>query len=113
VKARVSVAAALTTALVAAGAADAAKRSETVNVTAKDFSFVLSPKSIRAGSVTFVIKNAGKTSHDFAIANHTSKIIGAGKSTKLTVTLKAGSYPYKCTVDAHAKLGMKGVLTVK
>jgi plastocyanin len=26
--------------------------------------------------------------------------------------LEKGSYPYKCTIDSHAKLGMKGVLRV-
>ena len=35
-----------------------------------------------------------------------------GQTTTLTVTLKRGSYPYKCTLDSHAKLGMKGVLRV-
>ena len=31
---------------------------------------------------------------------------------KGAVTLKRGRYPYKCTVDSHAELGMKGVLKV-
>jgi len=85
---------------------------EKVAVTAKDFSFKLSPTTVHHGSVTFTIKNAGKTRHDFAIAGHTSKTIAPGKSTTMTVTLKAGKYPYRCTVDSHAKLGMKGTLHV-
>ena len=83
-----------------------------VGVTAKDFSFVLSRKSVPHGRVEFVIKNAGKTAHNFAIAGHTSKTIQPGKSTTMVVQLKAGRYPYKCAVDSHAKLGMKGVLRV-
>jgi uncharacterized cupredoxin-like copper-binding protein len=63
--------------------------------------------------VTFVIRNAGHAMHDFAIAGHHSKTIGPKKTTKLTVTLaKRGSYPYRCTVDSHAELGMKGTLRV-
>ena len=86
----------------------------TVHVTAKDFKFVLSTKTVKPGRVTFVIKNAGSSSHDFAIAGHHSKTIAPGKSARLTVKLKPGHrYPYKCTVDSHAELGMKGVLRVR
>jgi len=102
-------------ALVGAGIAAArpAKAHGTmVRVVAKDYSFKLSRKSVPHGSVTFTIKNEGKTSHDFSIAGHKSKTIGPGKSTTLVVTLKKGSDPYRCTVDGHASLGMKGVLKV-
>lgn len=85
----------------------------TVHVTAKDFKFVLSTKTVKPGRVTFVIKNAGSSSHDFAIAGHSSKTIDPGKSARLTVKLKPGRYPYKCTVDSHAELGMKGVFRVR
>ena len=40
-------------------------------------------------------------------------MIGPGKTAKLTVTLKAGKYPYKCTVPGHAAAGMKGTFVVK
>jgi uncharacterized cupredoxin-like copper-binding protein len=111
-----SAAAVLVLALTVAGAATARSTTThvtTIKVTAKDFSFVLSPKTVKHGRVTFAIRNAGHTAHDFAIAGHHSKTIGPGKATKLTVTLaKRGSYPYRCTVDSHAELGMKGVLHV-
>jgi uncharacterized cupredoxin-like copper-binding protein len=85
----------------------------TVKVTAKDFSFVLSTKTVKHGRVRFVIRNTGRSPHDFAIARHTSTTIGPGKTTSLTVALtKPGRYPYTCTVDSHADLGMKGVLRV-
>ena len=95
-----------------AAATTKAHHATTVKVTAKDYSFKLSEQTVKHGTITFMIKNDGHTSHDFAIAGHKSKIISAGKSTSLTVTLKKGSYPYKCTVDSHAKLGMKGMLKV-
>jgi plastocyanin len=96
----------------AAGARAGATRAVTVHVTAKDFSFTLSPKKVKHGRITFVIVNRGHAAHDFAIAGHTSKTIGPGKTTRLTVTLARGAHPYKCTVDSHAELGMKGVLHV-
>jgi uncharacterized cupredoxin-like copper-binding protein len=96
----------------AALASTSSTKVTTVKVTMKDFSFVLSPKTARHGTIRFTIRNAGHTNHDFAIARKKSKSIGPGKSTTLTVTLKKGRYPYKCTIDSHAKLGMKGVLRV-
>jgi uncharacterized cupredoxin-like copper-binding protein len=99
-------------ALTVAGAGSAATRTSIVKVTAKDYSFVLSPKTVPHGRVTFVLKNMGHADHDFAIAGKHSKTIGPGKTTKLTVTLKRGRYPYSCTVDSHAKLGMRGMLRV-
>ena len=111
-KVRSSMLALLLATLALAPAGLAATRTTTVKVTAMDFSFKLSTKSVKAGKVTFSIHYSGKTIHDFEIAGHKSKRIGAGKATTLTVTLKKRRYPYKCTVYSHAKLGKKGVLRV-
>ena len=101
-------------AVVGAGAARAQPSStlHTVKVTAKDYKFVLSTSKVPAGRVKFVIKDMGSAEHDFAIAGHTSKTIQPGQSTTLSVTLKKGKYPFRCTVDSHTELGMKGVLSV-
>src|SRR4029453_3487598 len=110
-----AVIAALSAALTVAGGAAAgssAVATTSVRVTAKDFFFRLSTKTVPHGRVTFVIKNVSSAVHNFEIAGHKSKMIGPGKTTRLTVTLKRGRYPYKCTVDSHAQLGMKGVLRV-
>ena len=97
----------------AAEATPAALHATTVKVTAKDYSFALSPKSGKPGRVTFVIKNVGHTEHNFKVAGHTSKMIQPGQTVRLTVTFKKpGRYPYKCSVDSHAELGMKGVFRV-
>jgi uncharacterized cupredoxin-like copper-binding protein len=96
-----------------AGARPAAARATTVEVTAQDFSFTLSRKTVPHGRVTFVIKNSGHADHDFAIAGARSKTIGPGDTTTLTVTLGRGRAPYRCTVDSHGELGMKGVLQVR
>ncbi|TML46629.1 MAG: hypothetical protein E6G20_10445 [Actinobacteria bacterium] len=103
-------------ALVLAGSSGARPQSTAVTtvvrVKAKDFVFVLSRKTVPHGRVEFVITNPSPVAHDLAIAGHKSKLVQPGKSRTLTVTLKRGHYPYRCTVDSHAKLGMKGVLVV-
>lgn len=100
-------------ALVLAAPTAASAATTTVKVTATDFHFKLSKRSVPAGKVTFVLVNRGKIGHDFSIAGKKTAIIGHGKSARLTVTLKKGRYPYRCTVPGHAALGMKGTLTVK
>ena len=85
-----------------------------VKVTATEFKFALSATSAKApGAVTFTLVNKGHISHDFSIAGKKTAVIGPGKTAKLTVTLKAGKYPYKCTVPGHAAAGMKGTFVVK
>lgn len=96
----------------AAAAQPATVTATTVRVTAGDFWFKLSTKTVAPGRVTFRITNVGRAPHDFAIAGRVSKTIAPGSSTTLTVTLRRGRYPYRCTVDSHAELGMKGVLRV-
>jgi plastocyanin len=102
-------------ALVAAApvaARPSAAAATTVTVTMKEFKFTLSKTRVTHGVVTFKLVNRGKLPHDFSIAGKKSKLIGKGKTGTLKVTLKAGKLAYKCTVAGHAKLGMKGTLTV-
>lgn len=85
----------------------------TIKVTAKDFKFILSKKTAKRGIVTFKVTNAGATQHDFSIKGRTTRKLSHGQSATLRVTfLRKGHYPYKCTVDHHAELGMKGVFTI-
>jgi plastocyanin len=89
-----------------------AKTSVTVKMT--EFKFALSSSSVPTCTVAFQVVNKGKIKHDFAIAGKKTAQIGAGKKTTLIVSFKKkGKYPYKCTLDSHAKFGMKGTLTVK
>jgi uncharacterized cupredoxin-like copper-binding protein len=102
-------------ALVAAApvvAQPSAATATTVTVTMTEFKFKLSKAKVPHGKVTFKVANKGKIPHDFSIAGKKSKLLAAGKTGTLIVILKKGKLPYKCTVDSHAKLGMKGVLTV-
>ena len=83
-------------------------KATTVTVTAKEFKFLLSTKTAKAGAITFKVVNKGKIAHDFKIAGKKTPLLQPGKSATLKVTLKKGMWPYKCTVDAHASAGMKG-----
>jgi uncharacterized cupredoxin-like copper-binding protein len=84
-----------------------------VTVSATEFKFKLSATSAKKpGAVTFVVKNNGHTSHDFEIDKKKTALLKPGKSATLTVTLAKGSYPYECTVQGHAALGMKGTFKV-
>jgi uncharacterized cupredoxin-like copper-binding protein len=86
----------------------------TVQVKGGEFFFRLSTKSIaKPGKVTFVFKNIGHVAHDFKINSKTTPLIQPGKTSRLVVTFKKGSYPYLCTVPGHAAAGMKGVFTVR
>jgi uncharacterized cupredoxin-like copper-binding protein len=84
----------------------------TVSVTASEFKFELSKSTVPHGNVVFTMANKGKLAHDFSINGKTTSLVQPGKSTKLTVTLKAGTFVYLCTVPGHAGAGMKGALTV-
>jgi uncharacterized cupredoxin-like copper-binding protein len=98
---------------VVAAPATAASTATKITVTATEFHFKLSKVSARHGKVTFVLVNKGHIGHDFKIAGKKTAIIGPGKKTTLTVTLKKGKFPYSCTVPGHAAAGMKGVFTSK
>ena len=93
-------------------AQDSAKKT-VVKVSALDtLKFTLSVKTAKAGTVSFVVTNKGKLSHDFKIAGKKTPLLSAGKSATLTVTLKKGKYGYMCTVPGHAAAGMKGTFVV-
>jgi plastocyanin len=106
----VALAALVAAAPIAAG--PSAVTATTVTVKMTEFKFALSKKTVPHGKVTFLLVNKGKVAHDFKIAGKKSALIQKGKQGKLTVTLSKGKHSYICTVDAHAKAGMKGTLTV-
>jgi uncharacterized cupredoxin-like copper-binding protein len=86
----------------------------TVGVTESEFKIALSSTSLKAGKVTFDVKNNGKIQHDLAIKgmSEKTKLIAPGGSATLTVTLKAGKYELYCSVPGHEAAGMKLSVTV-
>jgi uncharacterized cupredoxin-like copper-binding protein len=85
-----------------------AAASTTVTVKATEFKFKLSTSSAKHGVVIFKVTNKGKIAHDFKIVGKKTKKLSPGKSQSLKVTLTKGKHPYICTIDSHAKFGMKG-----
>lgn len=78
----------------------------------------LSQGTITAGSVTFIVTNAGSIPHALEIEGQgieqESPVIQPGATATLTLTLKPGSYEVYCPVgnDSHKKLGMETDLKV-
>ena len=109
----VSIAALTSAGLASASPARAA--GTTISVRGKEFSFRLSKTSIPTPeTVTFSFHNVGTMAHDFAIGGKKTRLIGPGKTARVTVTFhKKGRFPYLCTVPGHAQAGMKGMFTVR
>jgi uncharacterized cupredoxin-like copper-binding protein len=88
-----------------------------VNVTMSEYKFDM-PATVKAGKTEFVVKNAGKRVHTFAIkGNGIDQKISPnpkpGETATLAVDLKPGTYAVTCPVDFHTQKGMKTTLTVK
>lgn len=103
-----------------------------VNVGEKEFKMSPSTTSVKAGSVTFKIKNKGALDHTFVIIKTSlgaSKLpvknekvtlkplkdVGPfkpGKGGTLTLTLKPGKYVLYCNIKAHYSAGQRVAFTV-
>lgn len=108
---------ALLGAVTAGVVAHAGSSAKTVTVTEKEFKIGLSSKRVPAGAVTFLVRNTGKLTHALAVSGPGVKtkrtpMIKPGKTAKLSVTVKVGSYTLWCPVPGHAARGMKTTLTV-
>lgn len=85
-----------------------------VPVSETEFKITLASTDLKAGEITFEAKNDGKIPHDLAIkgTSDKTKLIPAGGTAELKVTLKAGKYELYCTVPGHEAAGMKLNITV-
>jgi uncharacterized cupredoxin-like copper-binding protein len=100
-----------------ASSSSAAGATQTVMVTAKEYSFSLSSTHFAPGTYTFRMSDAGSTSHAIEIqgpgvSGSASSTVGPGGTASLTVTLQNGTYTLFCPVDGHRALGMQTTLTV-
>ena len=83
-----------------------------VHVQEREYKITLSRAKVPHGSVTFVVKNVGKISHNLTVqGGKATPNINPGKTAKLTVTLKKGSYTLYCSIPGHRQLGMVAKLT--
>jgi len=95
----------------AKGAGETAK-GVTVQAKEVEYKITLSTHKVHHGTVTFVVKNAGKIGHNLTVqgGKHTATI-APGATAKLTVTLGKGTHTLYCSVPGHRQLGMVTKLT--
>jgi len=111
----------------------ASASASTVNVTEKEFTVKPSKTSVKAGAVTFKVKNAGGLDHSLAIVKTSlaaSKLpqknglvtlkalkqagpFKPGKGGTLTLTLKPGTFVLYCNVAGHYQAGQYARFVVK
>jgi uncharacterized cupredoxin-like copper-binding protein len=125
---------ALGTATVSAVAAFAhVGASTSVKVTMKEWGIAPVLSKVKAGKVTFVIKNVGQLNHEFLVLRTTtaasklpvkgttavvSGLVGKVKQFKpgltrtITLSLKRGHYVFICNLPAHYKAGQHVDFTV-
>jgi uncharacterized cupredoxin-like copper-binding protein len=123
----------LAAAVVAAALAGDASAVATVDVKLSEYAVALSTPSVRAGKVTFVVKNVGKFAHQFVVLKTTRapdnlprigvlaaergrvgsiETFAPGKTRRLTLTLKPGKYVLICNVTFHYRNGQYASFTV-
>lgn len=96
---------------------DAPADGQRIDVTASEYKFDPNVITTKAGSVTFDVRNAGTTEHEFEILQGETVVdeiegLVPGLDRQLTVSLAPGEYTYVCKLAGHDTLGMTGTLTV-
>ena len=71
----------------------------------------------KAGTVSIVFTNTAPLAHNVTIESPSGGSLGAipafqGGSKTLTLSLKAGTYKFYCSVPGHRQAGMEGTLTL-
>jgi plastocyanin len=79
--------------------------------------FDKSSLNAKAGTVAIAMTNASPVAHDVSIegagVDEKGKVVKDGGTSTVRAKLKAGSYTFYCSVDAHRQAGMKGTLTIR
>jgi plastocyanin len=102
----------------AASASAGAPAPARVQVTAKEFYFILSRRSVVAGPAIVQLVNFGEDPHDLRLqrigGTHVYKTpqVMPGDHRDLSLALLAGRYRIWCSIANHSKLGMQATLTV-
>jgi uncharacterized cupredoxin-like copper-binding protein len=121
-------------AAVGAGLAFASQQATKVGVTEKEFKVTPATVSVKAGTITFSVKNVGHLNHEFIVDKTSLKasklkvkgnvavltgVVGKLKPFKpgltktLTLALKPGHYVLLCNVPAHYQAGQRIDFTVR
>ena len=102
----------------AASSATPAPAPARVQVSAKEFYYALSRRSIKAGPAIVELANFGEDPHDLRMQRigggklWKTPLIFPGKYYDLNASLVPGRYRLWCSIANHRQLGMTAVLTV-
>jgi uncharacterized cupredoxin-like copper-binding protein len=92
------------------------QQAEQVQVSETEFKITLASGSVKAGHVTFEVKNDGNIPHDLVVTGNgvddSTKHLNAGQSASLSADLKPGTYDLYCSIPGHKQAGMDLKLTV-
>jgi plastocyanin len=85
------------------------------NAELKEYAIALDKTQIKAGPITFNVKNVGSLPHNLSIKelNKTTENLDPGKTATLTVDLAPGTYTVICAIPGHEQLGMHTTITVQ
>ena len=105
-------------AAVALAVSSSVAAAQAVPVTLTEWKVTMGRDTVKAGTVTFRVKNTGAMTHGFYVMGNGvakgSREIPAGQEGTLTVTLKAGTYEVYCPMsdNSHKIAGMSHQLVV-
>jgi len=106
----------------------------TSKVALREWAVAPAPASATAGKITFVVKNNGKTKHEFVViktdlapaklpvkkgrasekgAKGEIGDLPAGSTKRLTLTLPKGKYVLICNLTGHYQAGQRAAFTVR
>jgi plastocyanin len=90
-----------------------------VQVTAKEFYYVLSSRTVKPGPAVIQFVNYGEDPHDMRVQRvggtkvYGTPIMQSGQIYNLSLTLVPGRYQLWCSIANHRELGMQAVLIVR
>jgi plastocyanin len=91
-------------------------QTQTVNLTAEDFTFGVKEIRVKQGEKLVVAVLNKEGTHDFVIdeLEVSTGIISQGDTIEVEIpTDKPGTYEYYCSVNSHRQMGMKGTLIIE
>jgi uncharacterized cupredoxin-like copper-binding protein len=96
----------------------ARKAPQEVAVTETEFKIALASRNLQPGSYEFQLANKGQAPHDLVVKgpgvdDEKTPVIDGGKTAKLEVDLKSGTYELYCDVPGHKEAGMDIKVTVR
>ncbi|HEX4519841.1 MAG TPA: cupredoxin domain-containing protein [Gaiellaceae bacterium] len=90
-----------------------------IQVTAKEFYYTLSSRTVKSGPAVIQFVNYGEDPHDMRVQRvgdakvYRTPIMQPGGIVNLSVRLAPGKYQLWCSIANHRQLGMQAVLIVK